>query len=170
MILSILRLQNRCQIISECLFTVLLALVVSGCTSLKYDSLGTYSNEGRLSQNGSLTFDALDKADNAYRQRDWFLAESAYRSVTQELPKDAYVWFRLGNSLTQLGRYKEAVDAYEQSLSINNDQYKSWFNLSTTHLLSAKLATLQSLQSLPTEDPSRGLAEQRLDVLTALLR
>jgi hypothetical protein len=75
----------------------------------------------------------------------------------------------MGNALTQLGQYAQAVVAYETSLAADNGQFKAWFNLSTTHLLNAKVVTLNALRSIGMNDPSRKQVERRLDILTALL-
>jgi Flp pilus assembly protein TadD len=111
----------------------------------------------------------MAQADSAYDSEDWLEASNRYREVLDKIPDDAYAWFRMGNSLTQLGRYGEAVVAYETSLATDNAQFKAWFNLSTTHLLNAKVVTLNALRSIGMNDPSRNKVERRLDVLTALL-
>jgi tetratricopeptide (TPR) repeat protein len=112
---------------------------------------------------------AVNEADNAYNSEDWVQASNSYREVIETIPNDAYAWFRMGNALTQLGQYAQAVVAYETSLAADNGQFKAWFNLSTTHLLNAKVVTLNALRSIGMNDPSRKQVERRLDILTALL-
>ena len=111
----------------------------------------------------------MAQADTAYISEDWGQASGSYRKVIEKIPNDTYAWFRLGNSLTQLGQYAQAVVAYETSLASDNGQFKAWFNLSTAHLLNAKVVTLNALKSIGLNDPSRAEVERRLNVLTALL-
>lgn len=111
----------------------------------------------------------LKEATWAYQNQRWDLAAALYREVLEHAPEDAYAWFRLGNCLTRLGQYSQAIYAYETSLQHKQRQSKPWFNLSTAHLLGAHVATLRALESLPAEDPKRSVVKQRLDVLAELL-
>lgn len=147
---------------------------VSGCSTL-----GTYtahqsvthtsSKKADNDHNDHNVYQLMGKADAAYNSENWAIASTAYRKVLEIIPNDAYAWFRMGNSLTQLGQYHKAVVAYETSLAADNGQFKAWFNLSTTHLLNAKVVTLNALRSIATNDPSRSTVVRRLDILTALL-
>jgi GT2 family glycosyltransferase/tetratricopeptide (TPR) repeat protein/2-polyprenyl-3-methyl-5-hydroxy-6-metoxy-1,4-benzoquinol methylase len=48
-------------------------------------------------------------------------AESALRRLTSLAPGDAAAWYNLGTICCQLSRYDEAVDAYQQSLTLRPD-------------------------------------------------
>lgn len=148
----------------------ILATLTSGCSTL----IGSERKleRGAIDVNSTNTniYRITAQADRAYNAEDWRQASTLYRNVVEVVPNDPYAWFRLGNSLTQLGQYGQAVDAYETSLGADNAQFKAWFNLSTTHLLSAKVVTLKALRSIGMNDPSRVKVESRLDVLTALLK
>jgi len=115
-------------------------------------------------------FAKVDQAESAYRQAKWQEAAELYQRVLTEFPEDPYLWFRLGNSLTQQGDYDRAIDAFETSLQQDARQGKSWFNLSTAHLLGAQLATLKAWQAMEPTDPTRQAAQARLDSVTQLLR
>jgi tetratricopeptide (TPR) repeat protein len=144
-------------------------LFTSGCST--FEGSATYQNVNRSGSNSphDSLYQLMGQADTAYESEDWVQASKSYRAVIEEIPNDAYAWFRMGNSLTQLGQYGQAVVAYETSLAADNGQFKAWFNLSTTHLLNAKVVTLNALRSIGLNDPSRYKVERRLDVLTALL-
>jgi tetratricopeptide (TPR) repeat protein len=114
-------------------------------------------------------YQIMNQADRAYASGDWMQASNGYRAVIEQIPNDPYAWFRMGNSLTQLGQYAQATVAYETSLAADSSQFKAWFNLSTTHLLNAKVVTLNALRSIGMNDPSRDDVVRRLDVLSALL-
>ncbi|MGK0231182.1 MAG: tetratricopeptide (TPR) repeat protein [Gammaproteobacteria bacterium] len=141
-------------------------LLTSGCST--FEGNATHQNFEQTSSPHSL-YQLMGQADNAYDSEDWLQASNSYREVIAKIPNDAYAWFRMGNSLTQLGQYGQAVVAYETSLAADNGQFKAWFNLSTTHLLNAKVVTLNALRSIGMNDPSRSKVERRLDILTALL-
>jgi tetratricopeptide (TPR) repeat protein len=141
-------------------------LLTSGCST--FEGNPTHQNFAQSSSTHSL-YQLMGQADNAYSSEDWVQASNSYREVIEKIPNDAYAWFRMGNSLTQLGQYAQAVIAYETSLAADNGQFKAWFNLSTTHLLNAKVVTLNALRSIGMNDPSRYKVERRLDILTALL-
>lgn len=145
-------------------------LLASSCSTFE-GTANTLQGDRKI---GSTTahhslYQLMGQADHAYDSEDWLGASNRYREVLEKIPNDAYAWFRMGNSLTQLGQYAQAVAAYETSLAADNGQFKVWFNLSTTHLLNAKVVTLNALRSMGMNDPSRDKVERRLDILTALL-
>ncbi len=115
-------------------------------------------------------FAKIDLAEAAYQQARWQEATQLYQVVLLQIPDDPYLWFRLGNSLTQQGDYDNAIRAFETSIQQDARQAKPWFNLSTAHLLSAQLASLKAWQAMDPEDPSRHAAQERLDGVTQLLR
>ncbi|MFT6878198.1 MAG: tetratricopeptide (TPR) repeat protein [Granulosicoccus sp.] len=148
---------------------VSMVLLTSGCSTV--EGTATHRDYKKLGSNAShnALYQLMNEADNAYNSEDWVQASNSYREVIETIPNDAYAWFRMGNALTQLGQYAQAVVAYETSLAADNGQFKAWFNLSTTHLLNAKVVTLNALRSIGMNDPSRKQVERRLDILTALL-
>ncbi|MDB4222402.1 tetratricopeptide repeat protein [Granulosicoccus sp.] len=156
------------------LFVLLIGiLLTSGCSTFAGNTTDqddrNYDRSHDYNSSKNSIYQLMAQADSAYDAEDWLEASNRYREVLDKIPDDAYAWFRMGNSLTQLGRYGEAVVAYETSLATDNAQFKAWFNLSTTHLLNAKVVTLNALRSIGMNDPSRNKVERRLDVLTALL-
>ncbi|WP_157736208.1 tetratricopeptide repeat protein [Granulosicoccus antarcticus] len=112
----------------------------------------------------------LNEADAAYAAGRWGRASAHYRVVLEQVPNDAYAWFRLGNTLTRQGQYSHAIQAFETSLQHEARQSKPWLNLSTAHLLGAQLATLKALEALARNEPSRQAVEDRLETLTQLLQ
>lgn len=121
-------------------------------------------------QKAQALFGKMDLADAAYQQGRWQQAAGLYKAALVSLPEDPYLWFRLGNTLTQQGDYGSAIQAFETSLQHDARQAKPWFNLSTAHLLGAQLATLKAWQAMDPDDPSRTAAGERLNTLTQLLR
>lgn len=145
-------------------------LVFTGCATYDGKAAQHAAGKSRSTPANHSVYQQMAQAGSAYDSEQWLQASKSYRQVLESTPNDAYVWFRLGNSLTQLGQYAQAVMAYEASLAADNGQFKAWFNLSTTHLLNAKVVTLNALRSLGRNDPSRKVVERRLSILTAMLK
>lgn len=160
---------NQLNSIGFYLLVVVSSLILQGCASVPQT---TTQQSGKFSQPASRSTDMIllmENADEAYVSGNWDGAIQHYEAILTTIPHDAYAWFRLGNALTRTGQINRAIYAYETSLSHNHAQFKPWFNLSTAHLLGAKIATLNSLQSISLIDPSRAMAESRLETLNALL-
>lgn len=138
-------------------------LLCSGCATQ-----GDTQEQG-LSEKSPQVFELTTQADLAYRESRWIDAARSYQRLTQEIPQDAYPWFRLGNVYAQQGAYDRAIHAYETSLSNDAEQAKPWFNLSTAYLLNARLAMMRARDQLRPGDPARELIERRLEQLGALV-
>ena len=151
-------------------YGLILAALLQGCTALG----GTSTSNDAVSERRNLSQEQLmelvQQADTAYQREQWSNASSLYLELLAVLPDDPYAWFRLGNALTQQGQYSQAILAYENSLNHDAVQAKPWFNLSTTYLLGAQVATLRAWESAGISNSTRDVAKRRLDVLTVLLQ
>jgi hypothetical protein len=54
-------------------------------------------------------------ADAAFQRHDWAKAAEAYQKVVAVIPDDGVAWLRLGISLVQLGKGKEAIPPLEKA-------------------------------------------------------
>lgn len=157
--------------ISKCYFAgtlVLMALFITSCASTQ-ESTSTglgIKNTNRYSQD---VFQVSEVAEKAYRESRWTDAARHYQVLTEQVPNDAYVWFRLANAYVQKGDFNQAINAYEMSIERDAMQPKPWFNLSTTYLLNAKAAMLQSWDNLRPRDPARDLIMRRIEALDLLM-
>ncbi|MEE9334676.1 MAG: tetratricopeptide repeat protein [Granulosicoccaceae bacterium] len=114
-------------------------------------------------------FEISALADKAYRASRWIEAAQYYNKLSELVPQDAYVWFRLGNTYAQQGAYQQAIGAYETSISRNAEQPKPWFNLSTAYLLKAQAAMQMSWSQMRADDPAKKLVATKLQMLNALM-
>ena len=146
---------------------LLLALGMSACAVST--SVPTEPVQDGKPRWDSDVFELSSQADVAYEQNRWLDAARHYEQLTQRVPQDPYIWFRLGNTYARQGHYEQAITAYETSLSQNAKQAKPWFNLSTTYLLSAQAAMLRARENLRSTDPARVMIEQRLVLLDELM-
>ena len=60
----------------------------------------------------------MEKANEYFQAKDWAKAAPAYQQLAKADPKNGQAWFRLGLSLHELGRYQDAVNAYQQAQNV----------------------------------------------------
>jgi len=114
-------------------------------------------------------FRVSEIAEKAYRESRWSDAARHYQNLTEKVPGDAYIWFRLANTYAQKGEFDQAIHAYEQSIERDSMQPKPWFNLSTAYLLNAKVALMQSWEKLRAGDPARDIIMRRIGSIDHLM-
>lgn len=105
------------------------------------------------------------RAKLAYDSGNWTNAEKHYLILTQQLPRDAETWFRLGNVYTRLNRPNEAIKAYQESLARNPDNSKTWHNLGIVQL---KQATNTFIQLQNYSEPGDALNNRAGFVVNAM--
>jgi len=150
---------------------VILALstvwLLSACASVPISPSNTLPKMNRgYTQD---VFRVSEIAEQAYRESRWTEAAQHYQKLTEQVPNDAYVWFRLANTYVQKGEFGKAIHAYEQSIERDSLQPKPWFNLSTTYMMSAKTALLQSWENLRPNDPAREIIMRRIEAIDTMM-
>lgn len=147
----------------RCLTIVSAVLLLASCA--------TTSNNVETAQEPYTNdvFRISELAEDAYKDSRWTDAARYYQQLTRTVPGDAYVWFRLANTYVQKGEFNQAIRAYETSIERDALQPKPWFNLSTTYMLNAKAAMLQSWENLRAGDPARELIMHRVEAIDDLM-
>lgn len=74
-----------------------------------------------------LTTERLE-AYRSYQTGDYIQAAEKFENLVEDIPKDAELWFRLGNSYAKAKRPQKAIVAYENALLRNPEMAKAWFN------------------------------------------
>lgn len=156
---------------------VVCIVFTSGCASTTGSKnrpikSGSTLHHDRFSDNESAEKDMFlvsVQAQRAYQESRWLEAVSLYQQIVERVPNDAVTWFRLANTYAQQGAFERAIHAYEQSLALEKEQPKAWFNLSTAYLLNAKSAMLNAHKAVRSHDPAKVLIEARLQVLDDLV-
>lgn len=147
---------------------MLIAPILQGCAS----SSDPHKGQSGTSVSTDVLISRYQAADAAYRDQRWAEAVEEYQGLLAMLPDDAFLWLRMGNALAQIGRYGEAIAAFESSVRADPAQFKARFNLSTVHLLAAQAIT-QNLMALPDDVLSQTVHESvkaRSAAISALLQ
>jgi len=109
-----------------------------------------------------------DRAINLAMQNRWAEAAELNREIIADFPKDVDGHNRLGKALMELGRYREARDAYAESVSIDPMNTIAQKNLARLNKLVEEEAA-GAAESAPTPvDPSLFIEETGKTVVTAL--
>jgi len=133
---------------------LVLASVVTGCASNQtaeenqkpaelvqaLEKISSTNAAQHRADNGSRenAFKLSGKADAAYENENWKLAEKYYRSLTRQVPQDAYGYFQLGNVLMQLRKVDGAIEAYNEALKREPNDMRALKNRSLAYLLVAE--------------------------------
>ncbi|MDP2046720.1 MAG: trypsin-like peptidase domain-containing protein, partial [Deltaproteobacteria bacterium] len=70
-----------------------------------------------------------DRAKALEKSRDWPGLLAHCRRWTQAEPRNDFAWFDLGFAYANLGRHREAVEAYREALRLKPDDADAWINL-----------------------------------------
>jgi len=105
------------QIIKKPLRALTLIAAVSALTSCASVTPNLYSGAEKGGRNDFTkdVFQISENAEKAYRESRWSDAARQYQRLTEQVPGDAYIWFRLANTYAQKGDFGQAIHAYEKS-------------------------------------------------------
>src|SRR5262245_52198896 len=62
-----------------------------------------------------------EKADSYFQAQNWSESAKAYEEITKAEPANGAAWFRLGLSLHSIGKYEQAVSAFQKAVAIGNN-------------------------------------------------
>ena len=132
--------------LARLIFLILITLTLCGCNLLDIQPdkpLPTISDITQLEQ----------QAKEAYAIEDWATAETAYKSLTQQLPGNPTPWFRLGNVYARTNNLNAAVAAYREALVRDHKNSKAWHNMGVVQLKQAANTFLEMQQYTEENDP-----------------
>ncbi len=86
-----------------------------------------------------------------YNDGDYAAAAQEFEKLIEQMPKDAELWFRLGNSYAKIKNPTKAVIAYENALLRDPELVKAWYNKGVIHLQEA-LKTFVDMDNYVSED------------------
>jgi len=118
---------NRLKVSSVQLLSILLITsVTSACTTL--EESGSKSD----------IYDISYKADVAYTNKNWKIAEDNYIQLTRLVPNDARAFFRLGNIYLKQGNADKSVIAYKEAIFRDPEKGKYYNNLAVARIMQAE--------------------------------
>lgn len=131
------------------LLVALLVVLLAGCATAPSRQLDTLMAKER-------------QADTAYAQGDLPVALRTYEELTRALPRQAPLWFYLGNVRVKLGQPHRAMADYEHALQLDPHYAKAWYNLGIVRLRLAEAAFVQAASS-PESQALRPQSERMAD-------
>jgi len=105
-----------------------------------------------------------DRAQHALATGRWDVAEGYYLQLIHLKPKDAALWFQLGNLYAEQGRLDSAERAYRESLR-RRDDARTLHNLGLVQVRLGVGALREAQARLPSDDPARQETREFLQTL-----
>ncbi len=89
------------------------------------------------SNNRIILGDLYDDTMDAYEKKEYLTAEQGLNMLSNRVPQDTLVWFRLGNIYARTDRPALAINAYEEALLREPSHPKPWHNKGMIELYTA---------------------------------
>ncbi len=147
------------------LLSMLMLLVACNIQNTKSISANEIESEQTLEELIKLK----QNAQVAYQNRDWEKSVEYYGRMSQRIPNDAEIWFRLGNSYARLNKYGAAIQSYQQALSHDSRNSKIWHNLGIVQLKLATNTFIEMQSNTNADDPLYKRATYVINAITNLL-
>ena len=127
--------------------------------------LAACSSQSGLERLGKLR----GEADLAYAQGQYKKALNGYFELSELLPKDADIWFRIGNTYSRLENDTAALAAYREALVRDKTLGKAWYNAGLIELRQAVKLFNEAQDTLSPTDPvypvSQAISIEVMDVI-----
>jgi tetratricopeptide (TPR) repeat protein len=120
-----------------CCSVLLISLLLSACANPDLETLSQW----RV------------KADQAYQAGDYPKALQYYEKLSKAVPREAELWYRLGNTHARMQRDEDAVKAYREAVVRDTHFSKAWYNAGLSLLRASSATFSESLQYIPESDP-----------------
>jgi tetratricopeptide (TPR) repeat protein len=134
---------------------------LGACTSAPMDpSAPADAASGAQPQDHEQRLRALQQAEALYLSGHLKEAQAAFEGLTRTYPRNAEVWFRLGNTLMREGNYDDAAVALQNALSIDPGHGRAALNLALARLAQAQAAIEVAHTRLEADSPQRQQADE----------
>ena len=100
----------------------------------------------------------LTRADERYAQGQWDAASQGYADLAKRFPRNAFVWFRLGNCHVRLHQLDQAAQAYRIAQSLDPSDGRFPYNLGLVRKAQARAAFEDAQARLPNNEALRAEA------------
>jgi tetratricopeptide (TPR) repeat protein len=123
---------------------VIPARLINGLVQNLHLSLSDFYQQLNSSEN-------LIQGLTSYEKRDFYTAIDFFTAHLDEYPEDAVTWFRLGNSLNQIGRVnldkdilKDALQCFNISISLDTNYYCPWGQAALVYSIMGEITNAKS--------------------------
>jgi tetratricopeptide (TPR) repeat protein len=116
--------------------------------------------------------DLEDKRREAYRlyqDKEYAAAAQEFEVLVEHIPRDAELWFRLGNAYTRSMQPKRAISAYENAILRDPRLTRAWYNKGVVHLQQGLKTFVDMHEYVDSADPVARQGELKRDQLLDLL-
>jgi len=103
---------------------------------------------------------ALQQAEALYLSGRLKEAQAAFEQLTRTYPRNAEIWFRLGNTMMREGNYDAAGAALQNAMLFDPGQGRAAMNLALVRLAQAQNALETARMRLESSSPQREQAEE----------
>lgn len=98
-------------------------LALTACAS------GPAQPKQRAIESGRNLIQVQRDAEDAYARERYPEAAALYLQLVEAVPGNAELWYRLANTYARTGQEREALLAYERSLTLDPSSSKAWYNM-----------------------------------------
>jgi tetratricopeptide (TPR) repeat protein len=137
----------------KCVRIVFFATLLSACATPGLETLSQWRIE----------------ADQAYQSGDFPQALRYYKKLSEAVPGEAELWYRLGNTYARMQRDEDAVKAYREAVIRDTHFSKAWYNAGLSLLRASSATFSESLQYIPRNDPVYKISESYNQKLLQLI-
>jgi tetratricopeptide (TPR) repeat protein len=102
----------------------------------------------------------LQQAEALYLSGHLQEAQAAFEQLTRTYPRNAEIWFRLGNTLMKEGDYDGAAVALQNAVSFDLGHGRAALNLALARIAQAQAALETAHSRLDSNSPERQQAEE----------
>ena len=139
---------------------MLLTLMLIGCQGTGGNSL--FESERLVS--------LKRQAAKAYSENRYADALPLYQKLNEEIPDDAHLWLRTGNTHARLNQPQDALRSYREALKYDSKLGNAWHNMGIIQLRQAANTFTRMVQHIDPDDPlyqrAIDMSEATLDALT----
>lgn len=109
------------------------------------------------------------EAYRLYQDKKYAAAALEFEKLVELVPRDAELWFRLGNSYTRSKQPKRAITAYENAILRNPRHARAWYNKGIVHLQQGLKTFVDMHEYVDSADPAAREGELKRDQLLEIL-
>lgn len=110
------------------------------------------------------------EASQAYKDKNWKVAEEKYGLLISESPKLAEIWFMLGNVYARTSRPEKAIVAYKEAVVRRANYKQAWRNLGIISLRTTAHHYIEMLLHLDHNTEAYIRAKKTSEVLLKLIK